>query len=47
LSSVIGRSIQVIEIQDIERRIKRLEDARDQQVVLAKKLGDGRLDERR
>jgi hypothetical protein len=30
LSSVIGRSIQVIEIQDLERRIKRLEDARDQ-----------------
>jgi hypothetical protein len=30
LSSVIGRSIQVIEIQDLERRIKALEDARDQ-----------------
>lgn len=29
LSSVVGRSIQVIELQDIERRIAALEEARD------------------
>jgi hypothetical protein len=31
LSSVIGRSIQVIELQDLERRIAALEEARDTQ----------------
>ena len=29
LSSVVGRSIQVIELQDVERRIAALEEARD------------------
>jgi hypothetical protein len=29
LSSVVGRSIQVIEVQDVERRIAALEEARD------------------
>ena len=29
LSSVVGRSIQVVELQDIERRIRALEEARD------------------
>jgi hypothetical protein len=29
LSSVVGRSIQVIELQDVERRLAALEEARD------------------
>lgn len=29
LCSVVGRSIQVIEVQDVERRIAALEEARD------------------
>jgi hypothetical protein len=29
LSSVVGRSIQVIELQDLERRVAALEEARD------------------